>query len=136
MAPQPEGTYSEVVTDLMKLGSGFAVASKKEPKTKSVKGEKSDLDDELKKAEIKDRQADTKAKELLYNQRIQYGDSVKTLVRWWLPIVLAIILISAIFDYCGDPLLSDNVLITLITGTTASIISLYAIVIYGIFGRN
>ncbi len=68
--------------------------------------------------------------------RRKHAGTISKLVFWWLGIALSLIVISAFFNYFESPVLSEKVLIALITGTTASVIGLYAIIIKGIFGRK
>lgn len=91
-------------------------------------------DERLKDETLKDRQQDRE-------QRKTYAGKIFILVAGWLAGVFIILLLSgwqhsAWFPYCHPFHLSDKVLMTLIGGTSASVIGLMVIVANYLFPKN
>jgi hypothetical protein len=69
-----------------------------------------------------------------HKQRVQYAEKIYKIVRNWLIIVVIIVSCSAIPSINFQ--LSDNVLITLLTTSTATVLGLFITVLKYIFGRS
>ncbi len=69
-----------------------------------------------------------------HKQRVQYAEKIYKIVRNWLIVVVIIVSCSAIPTIQFQ--LSDNVLITLLTTSTATVLGLFITVLKYIFGRK
>ena len=105
---------------------------------KYTEDEKSDLEKqhllEQRLLETRTKKQTLKQHKSEHKQRVQYAEKIYKIVRNWLVVVVIIISCSAIPGI--EFQLSDNVLITLLTTSTATVLGLFITVLKYIFGRK
>jgi hypothetical protein len=81
-------------------------------------------------------QLDNESKKQDIKARRKYAKRIFSLTKWWLVVVASLVVLDGFGSVYGFFKIEDNVLVTMLGGTTINILGLFAIVATYLFPKN